>query len=673
MDDEELAALGFEADDDAPAGLDFQEDASEVPQNYAPTGARVLELPETTVEGTPEGTGSVTMADRPATEYQIIDKQWETDETAANPNPQPPGADRDTRSAGERLYEYLRRGRSPFQADPARYVEGDPLALGEVGSVDLFNPLGSLVGQGRSQLAGRELPSLPSIRRAIATDGDMSDRLSALLPAANTDEPIIGPDVRALGPLTGATAPVRWVYDNLARATGSDALADQDQALADLVTEQAPNEVAAGEALTVGGLTAPISAPSMLGRAALAGLTGAVTGGLRSGAGGGDIEDVAMAAGLEGALAGGMSGAADAASSVGAPMLSALAERSQSPALRDVWNQAGLEARGIYGRRAMERAQGMPGGVEQVARNLDDLDVPLDPRRAARHLSQLQAESGPRVGQLARQIRAQQDAGRALMTDMRGPAEQAEQLAAGVEHGAGMGPAANHLRTQVRDQWLAQAEARPGGMPFFEEVPEPGGGTRIGGLWGEDINLRELAGDASQQGLGRVRGRLNAARRVVSNELGNIADSAGLGADWRDARRSHAILMDLDDISGGDYRRNVQGGMGGAFSRGSGFGRVAQGLSNAAPGDVVAGLGEAVIAPFAQQEARFRLPGMQYRAIQRVIQSGPQFERAARALRGAQMRGGAAVAAAHALLMRSDPIYRRAIQAAESEAPEGEE
>jgi len=668
MDDEELAALGFEADD----GLGFEEDPSEVPQNYAPTGARVLELPETTVEGTPEGTGSVTMADRPATEYQIVDKQWETDPSAsmeaAGVTPQPPGADRDTRGAGERLYEYLRRGRSPVQADPTAYVEGDPLAMGEVGDLDLFNPLGSLVGQGRSQFAGRELPSLPSVRRAIATDGDMSDRLSALLPAAETDEPIIGPDVRALAPLTGATAPVRWASNALARATGSERLADQDTALADLATEQAPNEVAMGEGLTIGGLTAPISAPTALGRAAVAGLTGAATGGMRSLSRGDDLEDVAIAAGVEGALAGGMSGAADLVSSVGAPMLANVAERAQSPVLRDVWNQAGLEARGIYGNRAMQRAQELPGGIEQVARNLDNLDVPLDPRRAARRLSQLQAESGPRVGEIADQI-----AERGGRVDMGRLSEQAEQLAAGVENRSGMRPAADYIRTHVRDQWARQAAQAPDGVPFVEHVSDPVGGSQIGGAWGEDISIRELGGDASAQGLGRVRGRLGAARRMLSNELGNTADSVGLGADWRDARRSHAILMDLDEISGGDYRRNVQGGIGGANSRSSGLGRMVQGLTNAAPGDVVAGAGEAVVAPFVQQEARFRLPGMQYRAIERVIRSGPQFERAARALQGARMRGGAAIAAAHALLMRSDPIYRQAIEAAESEAPAGEE
>lgn len=603
---------------------DPQLEAAVAGGNYAETG-RVLELPETTIEGRPEGGGSVSVAEGPATEYREVSKRWQTDRNAQAP-----------RSLGERVQQY---------------VSGDdPEALGS--GYEGALPLRAMAGGQVPSLGGRDLPSLPSLRRALSVGGD----LDVLMPATNTTAPIVGTDRRPLAAATGATdAATFGLIDELAGAVGGDSRMEQERARTAGAQEQAGAEYALGYA----GGTAPLAlipgaAATAPGRMAVAGGTGLGAGMLRGiGEAEGSLserlpEGVRQGA-IEGLAAAGTAGLAEAAAPVMSRVAGGIADRI--PVMRDVRNQAALEARGIYGNRAMQTAQGLPGGVEGVARNLDELGIPLDPRRAARRLTELEAETGPEVGRVARAI---QDRGGAV--NMGRLADQIEQLAASREAGAGMRGPAEYLRREVRDQWRAQAAANPEGVPFMQEIIDPDGGRVMGGAWGEDQNLRRLGADTSAQGLRRVSDRLGAARRTLSNELGSVADSVGLGDDWRNARRAHAILMDLDEIAGGDFRRNVQGGIGGAFNR-------AQGISAAMRGDAL-GAAEAVVGPFVQQEARFRLPGLQVRTLDRLIPAleagSPALQRASRALQAAQQRGDAAVGAAHYMLARTSPEYRRA-------------
>lgn len=635
MDDDELAELGFEPDD----GLDFQEDPDQVPESYAATGTRVLELPETTVEGTPEGTGSVTMADGPATEYQIVEKDWQGNgaDPASDPRWQGPAGER--RTPRDRLMAYIR---------------GDATALGDA---SLVNPIGQALGGDQPSWGGREMPSLPSLRRSIASGGD----LDVLMPAANTETPIVGRDRRPLAAATGVTDAASFGFvDELSGLVGGRERREAERTRTSEAQDQAGTEYGAGYAggaaplalIPGGGTTAGV-------RMAIAGGTGAGAGLIR-GAGesneetlAGRLTDGVQQGALEGLVSAGTMGLADGT----APLLRSLARRATSPATRQAGQQAGLEARGIWARRSQDAVRQRPGGADALLQQLDELGAPLDPREMISaggrpgFIDRLLTEGGEQVGNTVQRL---DDMGATVPGQ--GVAQRIRGLAS--EQSAAAAPLSGSDAAQRALMERASRVEAAGELPFSTAHRERRAIDQLVNWSNPDQSLSVIGGQ--RQGM----------RRALSTEMQSAADAAGLGEAWTQGNRTYALGAELDDVARGAERLNAQGGLAGAESRASGLRRMltGPGLRERALGAV-----EAIGGPAAGQEMRIRLPGMQYRAIRRVIQSGPRFQRAARVIEAALERGGAAPAAAHALLMRSDPEYRQAIQAAESNAPEGAE
>jgi hypothetical protein len=217
-----------------------------------------------------------------------------------------PGAPADSRSTLERL---------------RAYVHGDARAMGSP-----RRPM---------SVGGRERPTLESLRRAVSTyrqtdygrpdealvgaegtqRSDLADVATALLPAADTDTPIVGGDRRPLAAARGATILPRAAM----RLAGSER-AEQDAQAARETAAQAPLTYAAGAALP-GVLTAGALAPETVGGALAAGAAeGALMGGADAAA------DSAAATGSDeyaaeigsGALVGGLMGGAAGGTTAGA-------------------------------------------------------------------------------------------------------------------------------------------------------------------------------------------------------------------------------------------------------------------------------------------------------------------------------------------------------------------
>lgn len=611
-----------------------------MPKGHVETGARVLELPETTVEGTPEGTGTVTMAPGNGTEYREVREADPHELTAPEQGPAAP----DTRSARERLMAYIRGD--------------DPEALG---SLSFVNPIGHMLSGEQPAWGGREFPSLPSVRRAISAGGD----LDVLMPAANTDEVIVGRDRRPLAAATGATdaATFGWV-DELAGELGGDARQAQERQRTSEAMGQAGTEYGTGYA----GGTAPLAlipggASTSAGRMAIAGSTGAGAGLLRgAGESDGDTVEARLTDGvqqgaLEGLMSAGTAGLAEGA----APLLSRFAGMADegATAARRLGAESRVQAAGLtnpnpHPRTRFGRHMRRLGGAEGVADMLDAeriggrwLPTPAtddDLARLARgagaqfdDITRQMDEAGGGVSRTALAARGEQ-----TMSDMLGDIDTA--------------PARQALE-RARSNYIE---------PLLERADPLGAGDDLMS-WSQAHQYRQhldsqgrLLERASDPVDGSMAGAAQGMRGDVSDLMSEGLDAVDpeLRSQWSAANRQWSL---------GALLRDNARDTGSRFS-----GAIAEGMALGS-GDVTGAAGaRAAGGLMSRYGPGIRARGWQF--AQRVLQSaGPALQRAQQTMRGAQMRGGAAPAAAHALLMRGDPEYRQAIQAAESEAPEGEE
>lgn len=620
---DEFDDLGFEADD--------SEDLGFTPQGYA--DARVMTLPTTEIVGDPTGGGggSATESAEPVTVETQRRKEWVTDPTAAQPEAEqePPGGD--PRGLADRLRQYA--------------SGADPEALGTGWEV-----LGHALGTGGEvpTVGGREFPSLPSARRAAGAE-DASGAVLAAMPADHS-QTIVGTDQRPWAGAMGATdmASFGWL-DDIAGAVGGDGRRDYERQASEQASEQAPTEYAMGQAAGSAPLALiPGAAPTAGARMAIAGGVGAGAGLLRGG-GESDAEDVTgrltdgvQQGALEGLMSAGTAGVAEGA----APLLGRLGERMSEalPGLRDRRTHSALEARGIWGNRAMQAAADRPGGQAGLAADLDELGLPLDARRTPRAIDRMLQESGPRIGQIREQVTA---SGETIDT--------------------------SRIATRMRELADTEARAPVGGMQRSRALRQLADDIESAGPMPFDVahqqrmTLDDMINRFSPDpNLSSVAGQRQTIRRYVSDEMGTAADAAGLGEDWAEANRTYSVGSFLDDYAQGGQRRNAQGGVAGAIAREGG---VADILSGNPMGAV-----RALAGPAIQQEHRHLMPGMQVRALDRLIpmmeRGGPQLQRAARVLRGAQQQGPAAVSAAHYTLARTSPEYRRAQDEAAEAAEE---
>ncbi len=334
---------------------------------------------------------------------------------------------------------------------------------------------------------------------------------------------------------------------------------------------------------------------------------------------------------------------------------------NRAPGAQRAATQMGLEARGIWGRDAMEQAREFPGGQEALLGRLDELQAPLHARDMPAFIDRQLQEQGERVGGVVREM---DESG--ARVDTAPIIDRLEALAreqdADVITGAGP---ARALRERARGlAELPTAEYGGGG----DAAPQLGFGQSHHQRRSIDQLVNWQNPDPS---VASLQGQRVEMRRALSDAMQGAADEAGRGPEWTAANRGYSLAAELDDIARGYERRNVQGGMAGAQSRAAGFGRMitGPGLLGRAQGAV-----EAVAGPAAMQELRYAWPGMAYRGLQnlppRLRALGPQGARWAGMLEQAARRGSTALAAAHFALSRTDPSYRAAVEQTQGQEEE---
>jgi hypothetical protein len=423
--------------------------------------------------------------------------------------------------------------------------------------------------------------------------------------------------------------------------------------------ERSPGAYGVGTVLgTAPQMLVPGGQSTWLGRVGMQGLAGFGMGGLR---GFGQSEatdaegllaDTATGAAVEGLGGAALTGAGELGGGIVRGVGNWLARRA--PGLQRASTQAGLEARGIWGRDAMEAARQRPGGQEGLLRELDEMGAPLHAREMPEFIDRQLAEQGERIGNVVREM---DESGARVGTEsiinrLRGLAGEQDEMVM-----TGASPArALRQRAEALEQLPEQS------LGFGQSHRQRRELDRLVNWQNPDPSIASLTGQRAEM------------RRALSDAMRDAAEGAGRGPEWTAANRGYSTAAELDDIARGYERRNVQGGMAGAQSRAAGFGRMVSGpgLVNRAQGAV-----EAIAGPAAMQELRYAWPGASYRGMQALIPqlraAGPQGARFAATLEAASRRGSIALAAAHALLSQRDPEYRQAVEAAQNAAAQQEQ
>lgn len=645
-------------------------------------------------EGAPlPGSGEVAPGYRETGERNRVTDLGETTIVAGGPTITPTGP---ARVYEERTIEKAPRELSTQPGDvvgpglPGRGPGVDPSRTEAPG-----DPMGQLAGAAErfTEIGGTQLDPAIVLRRLLqqrertAADpsrvqGSVLDQLAAAAGTAPTadGEPIVGRDLRSRAPLAGALDTLTlgntdelagfaghvdrpWLgrggHRPIPLAEDGDAspwrvyhqARDEARATGRAIEEQDPSGYGLGAIAGAAPMLAvPGSQATWPARIAAATGVGALSGTVR-GLGESDeteapglLRDMGRQGAFEGALSGLTAGTFEA----GAGILGRLGPlaRGALPGARQQATQAGLQSRGIWGRRAMEAARERPGGQEALLQQLDEAGAPLDARRMPAWIDERLQAAGPRVGEVAQQI---DDAGarvdvNAMMDRLRAMAEREAQA-----------PIGGTQRAQALRRFADDlAPFADDGMTFSQAHQQRRMIDDMIHRFSPDPNLSLLAGQRQT------------VRRVVSDSMDDAAGAVGMRDAWREANSDYALGMELDDIARGAERGNGQGGMGGAVSRARGIGRMMT-------GDFVGGAQELGIAPMIQQESRMRAPGLQYRAWQRILPylervgENPALAQAARQLAEAQSRGEVALAAMHARLTRESPEYRRAMRETEEE------
>lgn len=635
--------MGDEFDD-----LGFEEDPADdlgfTPQGYA--DARVMTMPETDVVGDPAGGGSATMRDEPVTVETQRRKEWVTDEGAANPAPQPPGGD--PRGLAERLRQYA--------------SGSDPEALG-TGWEILGNALGT--GGDVPVVGGREFPSLPSVRRAARAD-DVSDAVVAAMPAApfaDGEHPASGIDQRPWASALGATdiASFGWV-DELAGGIGGQGRRDYERQASTQAEEQAPTEYAIGQVAGAAPLALlPGAGPTAGARMAIAGGTGLGAGMLRGGGEseaedfGGRLRDSAQQGALEGLVSAGTAGVAEGAR----PAMVGLGRAVEGAGdwLRGARTEARLEAANLlpnpsprtrYGRHVQRL-----GGQRAVADMLDAEHIGgrvLPTGASQADMDRLAAGAGAQFDDVHRQM--DEAGGGVLRTDL---ADRVTANTRGLLGDISTGPAeraVSRVQSDYVDPLLRRAA--PGPMGQADDL--------MG--WQQAHNLRqhydEMSGALSRStdpADVSTAGGAQVARDEVSGLMNESLDAVdpALRDTWRTANRRYSLLSLLRDNARESGNRTA-----GAFAEAGALGDLH--------------LGTAAVARTAGNLLTRYRPGVNVRAMDALLpaleRGGPALQRAGQVLRGAQQQGPAAVSAAHYLLARQSPEYRRAHDEAAEQAAE---
>lgn len=654
MDPEELPSWA-EGGEELPAWADGGEDVTDEVPEGAPVVGRVQHLPDIDIRGRADGGGTAEMTGE-GYEEVLVGKPASGHEVEAGTQVGP-----DRRSFTERARDYL-RGR-------------DAQAFGDV---SLTPGIATEEGQ-RVSFAGRDLPTTETLGNAIEAfrrtpygqgddltprvRADMGDVLNALVPTEDTDQPIVGPDMRDRAPAWGATELPRM----LARLAGSEREAEL-RSTAQRAEEQAPGAYGTGASLPMVLGSAPMAPQTLLGRLGMAAGEGALAGLLHGGAQSdedtysldyvGDIAaDTAIGAGAGLATGGAIEGAGAGLRRAG-QVLEGLIDPARAQWAADRMRSVGLNPapspRTSYGRsvQRMGGPEGVadalqaeaiggrtlpnPGGVDDSLNRLREMaggqfdEVMGTMDRAAREASGSPYRGGPGAGRV--------DVGRL---------QQALEARAGELAAEPIGSsrrAADRMRTEFIEPLEGLADE---GLSFGDAHQMRQRLDEMSGAWRRasdpvDTSMAGLAQDA--------RGSLSA----LMDEAAEAVDPAMREA-WREGNRRWSLLRLVEDNA-----RATSSNLPGALAEGIG---LSQGnLGGAAMARAAGGL-----------MSRYG-PGLRAQGIRALIpmlqRGGPAMRQAAQALRGAATRGEVPLAAAHMALMRRRPDYRRAVQEMDAQSEE---
>ena len=510
-------------------------------------------------------------------------------------------------------------------------------------------------------------------------------------------------DAAQLGFADEGRAALDAVADTLA-GRETDYRGDRDRYRAELRAheERAPGSFAAGGVAGSAPLMlAPGGQATTLGRVAAAGGAGVLTGALR-GAGTSEADrvidaydrpslarDTLAGGAIEGLASAGTAGVGEGIVGPAVNRVSRWLARQGDDAARGAV-QSRLEASGVWGNRAMRAADEMPGGPEALAADMQRLGIGHGVGDASRIMDARAAGEPLSRARLPRQTRTPDDAAQ-VMSDagerMRAVLDRMDEAAEGRNAALLTGTREQAMRGMVdlgrvadeMDAVAREYERLPvGGQQVADalrsQIIEPmraHGVVRFSDAHRQRRHLDSMIRGWSQDpNLSTVAGRLQTARRELSGAMDDAAGqlSPELQAQWRQANRDYSVGAFADEHGQGASRLSVGGGMGGA---------VGTGVELAMAGNPLTAIPGALASRAVAQEQRMLYPGLRTVTLEtlapRLRRLGARGQQWAQTLDGARQRGSTSLAAAHLMLQRRDPEYRRAIEEMEEAGETGEE
>jgi hypothetical protein len=471
-------------------------------------------------------------------------------------------------------------------------------------------------------------------------------------------------------------------YDDELAAARRDIRASEEQGNPYVRGAGAAGGMAAAAAIPIPGGPAATALGRIGQGAAMGGALGTIEGFGRSEAEdvGGQFQDAAIG-GVVGAGAGGLvSGAVEGALAVPPAVARWLQRRGESA--QQLATQARLEASGVWGGRALQAADELPGGQEALARDLRRLQVgergpgstsftQAPPRgmsvprpdRAVGDSETIRRAAGDALGRIAQQA---DDAGGAVPTQA--VIDGAEQAARQLEE----------LGTQTAQRAAARIRAEVAPMAGRPDMTFSQA-WRLRKFFDSLADFSQTPG--ADEALMTAGGQFQRLRQIVSGEMDGAMTQAApaLRQAWRQASRDYqvgAFMRAPGGAAPGVQRLSTQGGMGGAAATG-----VMQAMAGGNPFGAIAQIPGAIVARQGAQETRMLAPGVTARVAETVADRAPavadwlsQTLRTApealgpyaRHFRDAIERGlpVEAVATVHFLLSQRDPEYRATIERA---------
>lgn len=494
------------------------------------------------------------------------------------------------------------------------------------------------------------------------------------------------------GAVSGATFGFVDEARGLARGGVDGYREERDQARAemDVAREQNPGLYLAGEAagsVASGLAAAPLAgapaatATARIGQAARAGVGfGAVSGfGHSDGA---DLPEMALdtaGGAVTGGLAGGLAGVgAEAVRGVPQGIARWLERRGELAA--EVAPRARLEASGIWGGRAMQAADELPGGQEALAADLRRLQIGergpgqagFDPSPAPRGLTVPRPDRAAGDAERVRQAAGSQLEMLAQQADEAGAAVPTQRIIDGAERAAQQleqlgSETANRAAQRIRAE-VGPLAGRPD-MAFTDA-------WRLRRMYD---SLADFSGTpGADEALMTAGGAFRDLRQTVAREMDAAMASAAPQARqaWQSASRDYQVGATMRDIGRGAERLSTVGGMGGAVA--TGMQMVGAGAN---PLTMAAQVPGAIMQRMGAQESRMLAPGVNARISEAVAERAPLVSQwitqsmrdggaalgpYAGRFRQAMQRAAPleAVSTLHYLLSQSDPAYRATIERA---------